>query len=139
MLPVSPATAGEVTVADPSTPSESGVASPAISAAESDLSGDAVTAPPDRPLATSGVTKQYDRNEKPNQAREAGRKGLVRPYGWLLKRIKKAVPGDVVKVQLLQHAGDLWTYDVTVLSESGRYVKISLNASTGVIISKKRQ
>jgi uncharacterized membrane protein YkoI len=72
-----------------------------------------------------------------NNEREIERKNAVRPYGWLLKRIKKAVPGDVVKVRLKQHPRNVWTYEVTVLNESGRYVQLSLNANTGVIISKK--
>ena len=66
-----------------------------------------------------------------------GARRILRPYGWVLKKIKKAVPGDVVKVRLTERANDLWTYDVTVLNDAGRYVQLSLNASTGAIISRK--
>ena len=67
---------------------------------------------------------------------DAGKHG-VRPYGWLLKKLQRAVPGDVVKVHLNKRAPGPWTYDFTVLTESGRYVKVSLNANTGAILSKK--
>ena len=74
-----------------------------------------------------------------NNARSAVERGDVRPYGWLLKRIKKAVPGDIVKVRLKRNGQNAWTYDVTVLSESGRFVQVSLNAKTGAILSQKNR
>ncbi len=70
-------------------------------------------------------------------ARQAVERGEVRPFGWLLKKLKKAVPGDVVKVRLKHHARDLWTYEVTVLNATGRYVQVSLNAATGAVIKSK--
>jgi hypothetical protein len=70
-------------------------------------------------------------------ARNGGREGRFRSYGWILNKIRKISPGDIVKVRLKQHEGNLWTYDVTVLDDGGRYVQISLNASTGAMISKK--
>ena len=74
-----------------------------------------------------------------NNARNAVERGYVRPFGWLLKRLKKEVPGDVVKVRLRHQKSDVWTYDVTILNQSGRYVMVSLNAATGVIISRKNR
>jgi uncharacterized membrane protein YkoI len=85
------------------------------------------------------TSRERSSQTEQNSARRALERGAVRPYGWLLKRIKKAAPGDIVKVRLKHQAPDTWTYDVTVLSESGRYVQISLNATTGAIISKKRR
>jgi hypothetical protein len=69
-----------------------------------------------------------------SEARRAVENGEVRPFGWLLKRLKKAVPGDVVKVRLKRHLQDTWTYEVTVLNASGRYVQVSLDAATGAVI-----
>ena len=63
--------------------------------------------------------------------------GAVRPYGWFLNRIKKSVPGDIVKVRLKKQAGNFWIYHITVLNDSGRYVVVTLNATTGAILSKK--
>lgn len=71
------------------------------------------------------------------EARQAVERGEVRPFGWLLKKLKKTVPGDVVKVRLKHHARDLWTYEVTVLNATGRYVQVSLNAATGAVIKSK--
>jgi hypothetical protein len=73
------------------------------------------------------------------RARNAGAKGAVRPFGWILKKVRKAAPGDVVRVSLKQRQGDLWTYEITVLSDSGRYVQLSLNAATGAILSRKNR
>ena len=70
-------------------------------------------------------------------ARQAVERGEVRPFGWLLKKLKAAVPGDVVRVRLKHRAKRFWTYEVTVLNASGRYVVVSLNAATGTIISSK--
>jgi uncharacterized membrane protein YkoI len=103
------------------------------------------TAPGTQPNSNSdgnNVSRQDD-------AREAGRRGLVMSYGRVLKKLKQTVPGDVVKVRLLQFNKVLgikspvnkstWTYEVTVLDEAGRYTLVSLNAYTGAIISKKRR
>ncbi len=74
-----------------------------------------------------------------DRARDAGHNGTVLPYGRVLKKVKQAIAGDVVKVRLLQHDASLWTYEVTVLDELGHYTRLSLNARTGVILSKKRR
>jgi hypothetical protein len=135
------AIAGGATSVDPSTVSSpasmAGDTASASVTQESESPGQPRVSAPPSVSGSPAVSGPENRPTDSNKAREAGRKGLVRSYGWMLKRIKKIVTGDVVKVQLLQHPGDQWTYDVTVLSESGRYVKISLNAATGAVISKK--
>ncbi len=91
--------------------------------------------------AVGGVETKTTSRARPDQsnARGAVERGEVRPYGWFLKTIKKAAPGDIVKVRLRKRTASLWTYDVTVLNKSGRYVQLSLNAATGAIISKKNR
>lgn len=84
-----------------------------------------------------GAVKSAPTKSDQISARQAVERGEVRPFGWLLKKLKKAVPGDVVRVRLRHHAKELWTYDVTMLNSSGRYVLVSLNAATGAIISSK--
>jgi uncharacterized membrane protein YkoI len=69
-------------------------------------------------------------------ALEAARKGLVLPFGKVLKTVKKNAPGDVVKVRLIYRLTGMWTYEVTVLDSKGRYTKLSLNARSGALISK---
>ncbi len=68
---------------------------------------------------------------------DAKRRGLVMPYGQVLKRVKQASPGDVVKVRLLKRVTGSWTYEVTVLDTRGRYTQLSLNAQTGAVLKKK--
>ena len=85
----------------------------------------------------SDQTKSDQTKSDQVSARQAVERGEVRPFGWLLKKLKAAVPGDVVRVRLKHRAKRFWTYEVTVLNASGRYVVVSLNAATGTIISSK--
>jgi uncharacterized membrane protein YkoI len=114
-----------------------------MTAPQADTAGNVPTgntaAPYSQPPSLPEPTYRGDSQSGKSSANNGGQGSAVRPYGWLLKRIRNAVPGDVIKVKLKHNSQDLWTYDVTVLSESGRYVQISLNATTGVIISKKRR
>lgn len=84
-----------------------------------------------RGSASSGRTDQ-------DRAYDAERRGIVLPYGRVLKKVKQAVPGDIVRVRLEQNKS-LWTYEVTVLDGEGRYIQLSLNARTGSVISKRRR
>ena len=101
--------------------------------------GDSATAPESLSPDRTGTPSRGNRQSNRSNAENGGHEGRFRNYGWILRKIKRAVAGDIVKVRLKQHAADLWTYDVTVLDDSGRYVQISLNAETGVIISKKKR
>ena len=85
----------------------------------------------------SDQTKSDQTKSDQVSARQAVERGEVRPFGWLLKKLKAAVPGEVVRVRLKHRAKQFWTYEVTVLNSSGRYVLVSLNAATGSIISSK--
>ena len=89
--------------------------------------------------STGGKPRPATGQSDQTNARQAVERGEVRPFGWLLKKLGKAVPGDVVKVRLKRHGADFWTYDVTVLNASGRYVLVSMNAATGAIISSKNR
>jgi uncharacterized membrane protein YkoI len=63
----------------------------------------------------------------------------VLSYGNILKQVKKASPGDIVKVALLQRQRGVWTYEFEILDNSGKLTKISVNAQTAAIISKTRR
>ncbi len=60
----------------------------------------------------------------------------VLSYGNILKQVKKAAPGDIVKVALLQKQRGVWTYEFDILDAAGKVTKISVNAQTAAIISK---
>lgn len=66
-------------------------------------------------------------------------RGNVRPFSQMLKVIRRAAPGDVVRVKLRQRPRGPWIYEVTVLGADGRYVQLSLNAADGRIVSRKRR
>jgi hypothetical protein len=89
------------------------------------------------PGEVTGSVKGEVQQSDQNAARSAVERGEVRPYGWVMKRIKKVVPGEIVRVRLKRMNRDIWAYDVTVLNEAGRLVQVSLNANTGAVISKK--
>ena len=102
----------------------------------STTSGD--SADPGQESSTNGGGKGRDKCSTVTMRGEAAcNGGAVRPYGWFLNRIKKSVPGDIVKVRLKKQAGNFWIYNITVLNDSGRYVVVTLNATTGAILSKK--
>jgi uncharacterized membrane protein YkoI len=109
-----------------------------------DAASSAVPADEEAAFSVAPPTSQNDgqnsehRTEQDN-AREAGQRGYIIPYGRVLKKIKQTVPGDVVKVRLYQRNITLWTYEFTVLDDAGRFTQISLNARTGAVISKKKR
>jgi hypothetical protein len=132
---------------------------PAVEPAHAGASTDATTQdePADTDIdasttATPGTGTDRTAPEKPSQtssgnagrtdqdrAFDAERRGIVLPYGRVLKKVKQAVPGDIVRVRLQQNKSSVWTYEVTVLDQSGRYIQLSLNARTGTVISKRRR
>jgi uncharacterized membrane protein YkoI len=94
------------------------------------------TTPDERVLSNQNSGTSNSRSEQ-DDAWDANRRGLVLPYGKVLKKVKQAAPGDVVKVRLLKPFIGQWTYEVTVLDTRGRYTKLSLNAKTGSVIKKQ--
>lgn len=65
-------------------------------------------------------------------AREALRRGEILPLTRILEIALRAVPGDVIDVELDRHHGE-WRYEVKVLTSTGRVREVKLNARTGVV------
>jgi uncharacterized membrane protein YkoI len=99
--------------------------------------GNPKTPTPPTAASNNGRQSESSRSEQ-EDARIAGRKGLVLPYGQVLKKVRQIVPGDVVRVRLNRKTLN-WTYDVTVLDTDGRYTLLSLNARTGRVLSRKKK
>lgn len=93
----------------------------------------------ERTTANTGNTAASSNTNDQISARLQLARGNVRPFGQLLKVIRRAAPGDVVRVKLRQRPRGPWIYDVTVLGADGRYVQLSLNASDGRIVSRKKR
>ncbi len=86
----------------------------------------------------SGTAAGSGGNDQISARMELAR-GNVRPFSQMLKVIRRAAPGDVVRVKLRQRLRGAWIYDVTVLGPDGHYVQLSLNAADGRIISRKKR
>jgi len=67
-------------------------------------------------------------------AREALRRGEILPLTRILDIALRAVPGDVIDVELDRHRGQ-WRYEVKVLTSTGRVREIKMEARTGVVQS----
>ena len=65
-------------------------------------------------------------------AREALRRGEILPLTRILDIALRAVPGDVIDVELDRHRGQ-WRYEVKVLTSTGRVREIKMDARTGVV------
>jgi uncharacterized membrane protein YkoI len=87
--------------------------------------------------STSSSSHQSGRSS--SSSTDVPGKSRVLAYGNILKQVKKSVPGDIVKVLLLQRQRNIWTYEFTILDSSGRLTNVAVNAQTAAIISKSRQ
>lgn len=68
-----------------------------------------------------------------NEAREAMEGGEVLPLSRLLPLALRAVPGEVLEVELEREHGRLF-YEIEILARSGRVRKVILNARTGALL-----
>jgi uncharacterized membrane protein YkoI len=66
-------------------------------------------------------------------AREALRRGEIRPLSEILAIVAREIPGDVIKVELERHNGG-WQYKIKVLATSGRVREIELDGRTGAVL-----
>lgn len=76
-----------------------------------------------------------DRKEQREQdaIREALQRGEVLPLVRILALAQKAVPGDVIEVELERKRGAL-VYEIKVLTSNGRVREIKLDARTGTVL-----
>ncbi|MFC3124991.1 PepSY domain-containing protein [Pseudoroseomonas globiformis] len=68
------------------------------------------------------------RNEQ-DCARQALQRGEIRPLEEVLAVARRAVPGDIVGVELDRDDG-MWIYEIKVLTERGRRREIEIDART---------
>lgn len=66
-------------------------------------------------------------------AREALRRGEILPLNAVLEIALRAVPGDVIEVELERERRG-WEYEVKVLTSTGRVREVTLDARSGAIL-----
>jgi uncharacterized membrane protein YkoI len=79
-------------------------------------------------FALHAVPALADASEQ-DQARQALERGEIRPLNQVLDAARKALPGDVVKVELDQDDGR-WTYEIKILTAAGERREVEIDASS---------
>ncbi|MFC3691778.1 PepSY domain-containing protein [Chenggangzhangella methanolivorans] len=64
-----------------------------------------------------------------DRARRALERGEIRPLDQVLDAARKALPGDVVKVELDEDDGR-WTYEIKILTPSGERREVEIDAKS---------
>ena len=77
-------------------------------------------------------------SEDHEQAMQAVQSGTILPLGELLSRLERDYPGQVLEVELEEENGN-WIYEIRVLQQRGRLIKVKLDARTADIISRKQR
>lgn len=64
-----------------------------------------------------------------DEARQALERGEIRPLTQVLDAARKALPGDVVKIELDRDDGR-WTYEIKILTAAGERREVEIDASS---------
>jgi hypothetical protein len=99
----------------------------------------AVSTPGRSAGSVSSSTRSTGKRSDQDRALAAEKRGRILPYGRIVKVVTQNVPGDIIRVRLIENVGSDFIYEVTVLDDGGRYTKVSLNARTGKVLNKKRR
>jgi uncharacterized membrane protein YkoI len=70
-------------------------------------------------------------------ARDAVSRGQIQPLDTILRYVEQAAPGSVLSARLRIDDNGVWTYTLTILSASGRYREVVVNARTSAIVRIK--
>ena len=81
--------------------------------------------------AWAGGDKDQDR------VRDAVRAGEVMPFDALRDRLRRDHPGEVLELELERESGR-WIYEVKLLQQGGRIVKLEVDARSGEVIRERR-
>lgn len=73
-----------------------------------------------------------------DRARAAVQAGKVLPLMTLLQRLEREQPGQVLEVELEQDDGR-WIYEIKLLQQGGRLVKLEVDAATGAVLRRKER
>lgn len=73
-----------------------------------------------------------------DRARAALQAGKVLPLKTLLERLEREYPGRVMEVELEEEDGR-WIYEIKLLQDGGRLVKVELDAASGAVLRRKER
>lgn len=83
-------------------------------------------------LGVAGAEADSDRDNDHDQALELYEHGDIRSLADIIRALHKKVGGQVVDVTL-DHAGDQWTYWLTVITDAGQRVRVAVDARSMAI------
>ncbi|MBN9430184.1 MAG: PepSY domain-containing protein [Burkholderiales bacterium] len=72
------------------------------------------------------------------RARRALQAGELLPLDEILKRVRKAQPGEVLEVELEREDGR-WIYELKLLSRDGATIKLDVDGRDGSVLRTKRR
>lgn len=84
-------------------------------------------------LCVAAPTPSFAGRDDHIAARAALQRGEILPLNAVLDIALRAVPGDVIDVEL-DREDDGWEYEIKVLTPTGRVREVTLNARTGAIL-----
>lgn len=76
------------------------------------------------------------RDDDHDRAREALKAGQVMPLRAVLERLEREYPGQVLDIEIEEEHGRL-IYEVKLLQNDGRLIKLELDAKTATVLSRK--
>ena len=83
-----------------------------------------------------GVSLSVQAKDDQEQAREAVARGEIRPLDEILAAARKAVPGDVVALELKRKHG-AWLYEIKILAAGGKRREVKVDAKSLAILGQE--
>jgi len=71
-----------------------------------------------------------------DKARQALESGQILPLRVILEKIEQQYPGQVLEVELEKSHGS-WIYELKVLQQSGKLIKLKIDAGNATVLKKK--
>ncbi|GJE57632.1 MULTISPECIES: PepSY domain-containing protein [Methylobacterium] len=83
-----------------------------------------------------GVSLSVQAKDDQEQARQAVERGEIRPLDEILAAARKAVPGDVVALELKRKHGS-WLYEIKILAAEGKRREVKVDAKSLAILGQE--
>lgn len=71
-----------------------------------------------------------------DQARAALQRGEIKPLHEIIAMVQKTMPGEVIEVEFERDDG-LWIYEIKMIGNGGRFMKVFVDAANNSIIRVK--
>ncbi|GEO99713.1 PepSY domain-containing protein [Methylobacterium haplocladii] len=83
-----------------------------------------------------GVSLSVQAKDDQEQARQAVERGEIRSLDEILAAARKAVPGDVVALEL-KRKDERWLYEIKILTAEGKRREVKVDASSLAILGQE--